>query len=139
MSRSTGHRQLDHTADLALELWAPSQELLLDEAARALIGIVAQSEPGRATARRTLTITALDGADRLVRWMNEILNLALVEGFLTVSTRITLQGDGGLRAELRGETDALDRVVTELKSVTYHDLALEPAGGAWRARVVIDV
>ena len=30
-----GHRQIEHTADLALEVWAPSEEELLEEAAQA--------------------------------------------------------------------------------------------------------
>lgn len=139
MPDRAGHRQLDHTADLALELWAPTESELLAEAARALTAILTEDSPPDATGSRRVALAALDGPDRLVRWMNEILTLAIVEGFVTVTARVDLEGETGLRAELTGHPLAFDRVRTELKCVTYHDLALEQEAGTWRARVVIDV
>jgi SHS2 domain-containing protein len=134
-----GYRQLDHTADLALEMWAPSEEDLLAAAAEAVTEIMTEGAELQATGQRTVVIDALDPADRLVQWMNDVVVAAVTEGFLYHSAAIELVGDTGLRAAVRGAPGAGGRVVTELKSVTYHDLELTRTGETWRARVVIDV
>jgi SHS2 domain-containing protein len=149
MSKS-GYRQIEHTADLALELWAPTQEELLRVGARAIVDVLTGvAEPGTPGARpaarpaatgasRRIEIDAVDAEDRLVQWLNEVIVAALTDGFLIADADIELD-ESRLRAEARGQDSAGDRIVTELKSATYHDLALECTDQGWRARVVIDV
>jgi SHS2 domain-containing protein len=134
-----GYRQLDHTADLALALWGPSEQELLVAGAEAVIDIMTESAaPGAVTAERVIEIDAVDAADRLVQWLNEIIVAAVTGGFLARTAEIRLQGDSGLRAVVRGEPG---RILAELKSATYHDLELlrDEASGRWSAQVVIDV
>ena len=133
----TGHRQIDHTGDIALEIWAPTEEALLVEAARAVVSILTEGEDAGRGASRTVAVESIDAEDRLVQLMNEVLVLALTEGFLTSSAAITLF-EGGLSATLTGEV-AHDKVRTELKSVTYHDLSIVRTEDGLRTRVVIDV
>jgi len=139
---STGHRQVDHTADLALEFWAPTQEALLLEAARAIVAQLTEGATIGTDATRQVELNAVDPGDRLVQWLNEVLVLATSEGFLTQDAAITLgAGEAAeLTASLRGEANADDRIRSELKSVTYHALAIERGDDhTWTARVVIDV
>ena len=134
-----GYRQLDHTADLALALWGPSEEELLVAGAEAVIDVMTEgAPPGAATVERTIELDAVDGADRLVQWLNEIIVAAVTDGFLARAAEIRLEGDSGLRARVLGEPG---RILAELKSATYHELELErdEAGEGWRAQVVIDV
>ena len=135
-----GHRQLDHTADLALELWGESEEEVLCAGAEGLIAIMTEKGEVADREQRPVRIEAIDPQDRLVQWLNEIIVAAVSGGFLFGSADIALEGQTGLSATMRGEPGAGDRVRVELKSVTYHDLELgsEP-DGSWRARVVIDV
>jgi SHS2 domain-containing protein len=134
-----GHRTLDHTADLALYLWAESEEALLVEGARAIVAELTQGARVEPNASRALGVTAVDREDRLVQWLNEVLVLALLEGFLVHDAEITLREDG-LDAVLSGEAGAHAKIHTELKSATYHDLALaKDAAGRWTAQVVVDV
>lgn len=148
----SGYRQIDHTADLALELWAPGEAELLQVAARAVIEILTESAEIPAESSRRVAIDAVDREDRLVQWLNEVIVLAVADGFLVSAAEISL-GETSLEAEVRGQADASARIVTELKSATYHDLLLEldfePEPGSGpdcdferarvRARVVIDV
>jgi SHS2 domain-containing protein len=135
-----GHRQLDHTADVALELWGESEEDVLLAGAEGVVDIMTEGGQVEAREQRRVAIDAVDAQDRLVQWLNEIVFAAVHDGFLVGSADIALAGTTRLSATLRGEANAGDRVVAELKSATYHDLALgrEP-DGSWRARVVIDV
>lgn len=136
---TSGHRFLDHTADVAIEAWAPSPEALLLEAARAVMEILTESAPVEPNDERAVRVDSTDEQDRLVGWLNEVLWLAVGQGFLLTSAEIALREDG-LDARILGRKDASHLVLTEIKSATYHDLHLarEPSG-RYVARVVLDM
>ncbi len=119
-------------------MWAPDEPRLLLESARAIVAALSDEAPLETSASRTVRIEALDAEDRLVRFLNEVLALAMMEGFLTADATLALDG-ASLSAELRGQAEASDLIVAELKSVTYHDLVVERRDGAWSVTVVIDV
>ncbi len=133
-----GYRTIDHTADLALEVWAPTQAALLAHGARALVAQLTDDATIEATAERHVSLSALDPEDRLVVWLNEVLFMAVTEGFLFASGDPVLTADG-LDAQVCGEPHAADRITSELKSVTYHDLCLDERDGGWFARLIVDV
>jgi len=133
-----GFRQLDHTADLALEFWAPNEEALLCEGARGLIQILTNGKKIQEDSEGPMVIEAMDAEDRMVQWLNEILYAATVEGFLFSSADLRLE-DGRLDANIRGQSGARGLLATELKSVTYHDLELTRHDHGWYAHVVVDV
>jgi SHS2 domain-containing protein len=149
-----GHRHLDHTGDVAFELWAPTEEALLREGALAAAEILVGGELPRPTSdpragrpslpeHRTLRLDTIDREDRLVQWLNEVIYLAVHEGQLVVDAELELQdqpGGGALTARVRLAPLGPGELDTELKSATYHDLRVQrDEDGAWRARVVIDV
>lgn len=137
--RHRGHRQLEHTADLAIELWAPDEGTLLVEGAQAVVDVLTDGADVTGEATRSVELESVDAEDRLVRWVNEVLWLAVGEGFLVADADVSLT-EGGLTAIVRGVRDGGDRIRTELKSATYHDLHLEKGDdGLYRARIVIDV
>jgi SHS2 domain-containing protein len=152
-----GHRQLDHTGDVAFELWAPSGEELLREGARAAAelltgrdGAAIREPPAEHRALRrttlrltTLQLTTIDWEDRLVQWLNEVIYLAVYEGLLVVDADFDsddTSGRGTLSARVRVASLEPGELLTELKSATYHDLRIRrDDDGTWRARIVIDV
>ena len=135
---SQGSRQLDHTADLALEFWAPTEEALLREGARALIDLLTDGASVDANHRERIEVDSIDREDRMVQWLNQILYAAVVDGFILASASIALR-ENGLTATVNGAANGRDLITTELKSVTYHDLHLDNHSHGWYARVVIDV
>ena len=108
------------------------------EAALAVVDILTDQAERVGYFRRSVMFEAMDPEDRLVQWLNEIIYLTVVDGFLTESGLVLLQGDR-LFAELSGEDRAWGKVVTELKSATYHSLVLTRGPDECRAQVVIDV
>jgi SHS2 domain-containing protein len=129
-----GHRQIEHTADVALEVWAESEEELLEEAAQALVEIMTEGAPIPDEAERSIELDAFDREDRLVRWLNEVIFLAVDSGFLLSSAELRLEGEHRLSAKIRG-ADRSVPLLGELKAVTYHDLTLSDRF----ARFVVDV
>lgn len=134
-----GYRQVEHTADVALELWAPTEEELLIEGAKAVIDLMTEGASLKGEDRRTFELEAIDPEDRLVRWLNEVLVAAVSEGFLFLRAEKLVLPEGGLRAEVIGLANAADEIRAELKAATYHDLTLEKGAEGFRAVVVIDV
>lgn len=131
-----GHRQVEHTADLAIELWADSEEGLLCEGARALAEILNEGAPCPVDETREIEIESIDPGDRLVQWLNELVYLATVDGFLVGDAEVRLHPEG-LAARVRGAGH--DGLPAEIKSATYHDLEIDHRDGRWHARVVLDV
>lgn len=132
-----GHRQLEHTADLALALWAPDEAQLYEEAALATVALITEGAPVHGSETREVHLDASDSEARLVGWINEVIFWAVTEGFLVRQAKLQVVPQG-LRGQVWGAF-LPELVLTELKSATYHQLQIGPQDGAWHAQVVIDI
>jgi len=133
-----GHRQIEHTADLAFEIWGADLGELLQEGARAVVDVLTGERPPTGADSRDVVIDAIDDEDRLVRWLNEVIWLALGEGFVVDRAELETTPEG-LRGRVFGRAGARDCIVTEVKSATYHDLSIARDGDRLVATVVMDV
>ena len=132
-----GYRFVDHTAELQLELEAPTKENLLQEAVLALGELLGGVGAGEADeVSREISVAAADDAALLAAWIDEIVFVAESEGLRprrAVEIRV-VEGDASGRVTFaRGAPPHL------VKGVTYHDLVLAPAREGWYGRVVLDV
>lgn len=134
---SAGHRSVEHTADLAVELWAPDLPGLLREGALAVTEILTDGATISGTDVREIDVDGIDDEDRLVRFLNEVLWLASGTGFLVADAEVAVTA--GIHARLLGQADAADRLRTEIKSATFHQLAIVHDDAGVRTRVVLDV
>lgn len=131
-----GFREVEHTADWELEVWATDLASLLEQAARGmsyLSGMRLQAEP-RVT--RTLSLEASDPETLLVKFLTELLYYAEQEGIAFDQFHITLDGFH-LETELEGAR--LASIDKEIKAVTYHRLAVRQVDGLLRVNIVFDV
>jgi len=129
---------LDHTADRAFELVGPSEASVLEIGARCIVAQLVGGEVELGDSSHVhVAVSGLDARDRLVKFLNEVLVRARVDGFLTARADVVLSGEGGLKATLHGERDAGGKIEAELKAVTDHELEATDAG--WRAVVVLEV
>jgi SHS2 domain-containing protein len=135
---SEGARQIEHTADLALEVWGPDEPRMLQAAAIAVVEILTDDAVPAGDVMRTVALEAIDAEDRLVRWLSEVLYWASVDGFVVARAELQVV-PGGLRGRAFGLESAKHLVKTEIKAATYHDLHVEEGDGLVRARVVLDV
>jgi SHS2 domain-containing protein len=140
------YRFLDHTADVAVELGAPTLGGLYAEALAAFTDTVTERERVAPAVERRFAVEAADAGSLLVDWLGDLLYAFEVEGFLfhdaEVEVAETAAGRRRLAARARGETydPARHPVKVLVKAVTYHGLAVERLeGGGWRGRVVFDI
>jgi SHS2 domain-containing protein len=135
---------LDHTADAGFEVRAPTLGGLFEEALRGLLLVMFERPPERGGDERRVSLAAPDLETLLVRWLNELAYLIQEEGFVPsggtpgvgespegFSLAASLSGTG-FDPEAQGWQG-------EVKSATFHGLAVERGEGGWMARVILDV
>ncbi len=140
-------RTIEHTADLAVEMVAPSLERLFETGAQALAGVLLGLEAGSAGVEsgggaewRKLVLEAPDREALLVDWLRELLFVQMTEGLVLTAAEVMGLDGGRLTARAAFAQPAPQRPVErELKGVTYHDLVVERRGDGWFARVVFDL
>jgi len=144
--RAEAYTELDHPADLFLEIHGSDLPILFEKALCALYDQVAELEGFTARRDLTLAVEATGLAEALRALLAEALYRFATEGFVATGAEVTVEETGATRvravARLWGETaDKLRHVLTtEVKAVTYHQLAVEALpGDGWRARVLLDV
>lgn len=122
MPSLSGFREIEHTADWAIEAWAPDLEGLIRQAAAgmyALMGVEVSPEP---MVTHSIALSAEDQESLLVAFLMELLYLAETR---TVACEVVELhcGDTALSASLVSRS--IDRIRRQVKAVTYHNLAIK--------------
>jgi homoserine kinase len=138
-----GFEITEHTADLGLRLWAPSQPVLFEQAALALSSLLC--DPATVEPRETFTVVAEAPAGSpdalLVAWLNELLYRVETDGI--VLSRFTVEGLTRRYVSARAQGEPIDQRRHQprfiVKAATYHDLSVRQHEGRWEATVLLDV
>lgn len=132
---------IDHTADLGLRIFGRDLPDLFEAAAFAVFDRITDIGALRGMERRVLEISGADWPDLMVNWLRELLYLWNGERRLIKQARILAIQEYHLSAEIRYDSfdPDLHRIEEEIKAVTYHQIAVEPAGSGWEARIIFDV
>lgn len=142
MDRGT-FAEIDHTADIGLDLEGTTPEAILEAAQRGLIQLLFADLPELAAdEEKRISIEATDLPGLLKTWCETLYRLIEEEGFVALDSDVQKADPAGCRALVRGTVLPRERIASasELKAVTYHQLAFEPTSdGNWRARVIFDV
>ena len=135
------YREIEHTADLGVEITAADLPQLFASAGEALYALIA--DPKTIESREDINISATgdNPEDLLHAWLCELLALFNVQGFVGKHCEIAQISDGQVQGRVSGETLDLKRhdFHTEIKGVTYHEFKVWQEAGAWHARVIFDV
>jgi SHS2 domain-containing protein len=139
--RHARYRQLPHTADLAWQIRGDSLPELFENAAAALVATMTDRRYLRRRGKRQIELESLDREALLVDWLNYLLYLFDVEGFLGREFQIDALTDRRLQATTWGEIFDPERhpEKTAVKAATYHHLEIVPRGAGWQATVILDL
>jgi SHS2 domain-containing protein len=137
----------NHTADIGLEVCGESLADLLATAAQAVFSLIIEAGPSAVETEAEVLAEAETGAraeweDVFVAWLQELLYRFEMEHLVPLEFDFAEAGPARVRARVGfGRFDPKrHRAGTEVKAVTYHELAVrEEADGAWSARVILDV
>jgi SHS2 domain-containing protein len=138
-----GFRDLEHTADKAIEAWGASLGDLFCAAAEGMFRLseeLAQIPRGREWKVQAEGDTA---EDLLHAWLSELLWLSERDAAVPAEFEVQELSEGPwrIRARARGgpAPPGLGHTGAAAKAVTYHGLRIWREDGLWRAQVVFDV
>ena len=134
-------REIEHTADVGIEVEADTAADLFCCAGRALFSLMVNLERVEPREERLVSVRAEDWEELFHDWLSHLLREFLQDGFIAAQLAIEAIDKTQLRARLTGEKLDYDRhdFETEIKAVTYHQLAVAHENDHWRARVIFDV
>ncbi|MFN2196517.1 MAG: archease [Anaerolineales bacterium] len=131
-----GFREIAHTADWQLEVWAPELPELFKLAAQGMYKLANVEVAQTARINRKLALTADDLETLLVNFLSELLFLGESEGLAFDQISLSLKGLQ-LYAQLSGAE--ILRQDKEIKAVTFHNLEILYLDELFRVQIVFDV
>lgn len=135
--QSTGYREVEHTADWEIEVWAPDLPSLLVQAAEGMYELTGTELKEKPRITREVTIEADDLEGLLVGFLSELLFYTETDLVGFDQYDLDRLDDHSLRAQLRGAP--VDSQTKEIKAVTYHNLTVRQTERGLSANIVFDV
>jgi len=131
---------IDHTADVGIRVKAVTLEGLFETAGLAFTELVTSADSLDCRLERRFNLQEDDIETLLVSWLQELLYLLDIEGFIFGRFRVKLQ-DFSLEAVAWGEVfnPEVHEMRTEIKAVTYHQLEVVKSDDGWQAEVIFDI
>lgn len=142
MAKKPGrYHEIEHTADLGIEVTAGDLSTLFASAGEALFALMVDPQTIEIRDEVAVAVTG-DGPEELLHsWLCELLAQFNVRGFIGKSCQVEAVAEARASGKIQGEKLDLARhgFHTEIKGVTYHDFRVWEADGSWHARVIFDV
>ncbi len=131
-----GHREIEHTADWELEVWAPDLPALMEEAARGMYELMGVEVSEESRCHRQIELLADDHEQLLVSFLGELLFLVEDEDLAFDGFLLTVD-DTSLVARLEG--GSIVSRSKEIKAVTYHRLEISETKRGLETSIIFDV
>lgn len=139
--KEAGFREIEHTADVELEVWGADIPTLFGEAAKGMYHLSQIKRKGdgdtQADQSRSFTVRGTDLESLLVAFLSELLFYLETEGLAFDAFDLQFQEDHRLRAQLEGSI--IEGRNREIKAVTFHNLNIKETESGWQVRIVFDV
>ncbi len=133
----------DHTADIGVRIYGENLENLFRNSALALFSLLVDCKP-KETSEEKIILEAETLEELLVTWLNELLSLFWAYNFLPLTYSISIiekQDSKILNAQIKGNNCGLskNKIKTEVKAATYHDLKIKHSEKGYAAEIIFDV
>jgi len=139
------HRNIEHQADIAIEIEAHDRAGLFRSGLEAVIELLTGSKKTLLNGVSTesdqfdLTASGYDDEERLIDLLNKLLFACQVEDWWPFGViDLQLQKDGSVYACVKGIHNHGKTLFREIKAATYHNLMIETVP-MWKVKVVLDV
>lgn len=135
------YEQFPHTADIGVRVFGKTLAELFENAAFAMFDIIADLEGLSGDTVETFNLKASNPEELLVAWLDELLYNFYTKQLIFYKFTIEELSDEGLRARAfaRPVGANRNRLKTEIKAATYHNLAVRKGPEGYSAEIVFDV
>jgi len=133
--------EFEHTGDLGIEITAESRAELFRRAAIAMVGVMVDTARVVKHQNREIQVAGISDTDLMHDLLSTLLQIFIVDSFIWSEVAVE-ENPQGLRLRLWGETYDPGRheFHTEIKGVTYHELAVtQQEDGKWKTRIIFDI
>jgi tRNA nucleotidyltransferase (CCA-adding enzyme) len=130
----------EHGADIGVRGFGPTEAAAFEQAALALIAVVADPDTVRAVDPVDFDCEAPDPELLLVHWLNAVISQMALHRMLFASFRVQIHGHR-LKGHALGEAVSASRhgPAVEVKGATVTALRVARLPGGWVAQTVVDV
>jgi len=135
------YEQLPHTADIAVRIYGGDLKELFTNAAYAMFDIIADLEGLKSSVSVDIDVKAASKEELLVSWLDELLYNFYTKGIIFFSFDISSISEDHLIAKAGGRHvgENRNRLKTEIKAATYHDLEIKKKDEGYSVDIVFDV
>lgn len=135
------YEQIPHTADYAARIYGRTIKELFENSAYAMFDMMADLKGVIPRESVKVTAQAPDTESLLIAWLNELLYKMFSKQILFTEFNIVRFENNKLTAEAKGEKieKLSNRVHTEIKAATYHDIRIKKTRSGYEVTIVFDV
>lgn len=134
--KSQGYQEIDHTADLALQVWGEDFQGLLSQAAKGLYHLLKVNINENIPVRQSFSIELDSREAMLVDFLNELLYLCEDQ---KQSFRSFSFSEEGHELLVKAEGEQVRSIERNIKAVTFHDLNIHENKTGLETTVTFDV
>lgn len=131
-----GYREIEHTADWQLQVWASDLPLLFEQAALGMYELSGTHLESQPRMSEELRLEAADAEGLLVEFLTELLFLSESQALAFDDFDIQIESHK-LYAKISGAP--IKSQFKEIKAVTYHNLEIEAGSRGLEVNIVFDV
>jgi len=133
------YEQIDMSGDVGLRIWGEGLNELFENAGAGMSELITDTSVIKEHINKDVEIMSDSTESLLVQWLNELIYLFDVDGFIGKIFRVRIENNV-LRAHVKG--DNFNNEINErrllLKAATYHNLSLK-SNDHWEAFVIFDI
>jgi len=136
---------IDHTADIAVEVYGETLEKLFENSAEAWLTSVLEEIPAERKEIKSIELEANSIEELLVDFLNELNYLLLTKKWIYSSPKnleiIQTKDSYQFKAAIYGEEFSNERyrLKEEIKAVTYHQMKIEKTENYFKTIIVFDI
>ncbi len=136
MYKEEGFKEIDHTADVALQVWGKTLSILFCQAALGLYAIAGVRTKRDMITRKAMHLEAEDKEELLVNFLSELL-YQMNENRILYKIETLVVDNNILEGKMAGK--AITHIEREIKAVTFYELKIEEVEGYFQTKLVLDV
>jgi SHS2 domain-containing protein len=136
------YETFDHEADIGVRGYGNTLEEAFENVARAMFSVMVDLSKVKPVKKFHIKAEAPDAETLLVEWLNQLLAIADLEGYLFSDFKVKILQDGThLEGYAIGEPIDTERheISVEVKGATYSMLEVGKEDGRYKAQCVVDV
>ena len=130
---------LDHTADAKFRAYGKTLEEAFINSAIATFSILINTDKVKPVITKDISITSGTAESLLYDFLEELLYLLDVEGFLLSRVEDMRIENNNLTCKVYGDSHKKYRISGNIKSITYNDMEIKKTDKGYRITAVVDI